>query len=144
MTPAINDRQRAALSDMAMVILPGGGGLPSSDEIEIAHRPIGLALRARPDLAEPLAVLLNQMAGQDPAAALSELEHTRPGDFELLIQVILGAYCMNERVWERLGYTGQQPQTLPRDGFGAEDLAMALMATPQRFRRPPDFTDGGN
>lgn len=142
MTPAINDRQRAVLSNMAAIILPGGSGLPSGDELAIAHHPVDLALRARPDLTEPIAVLLDRIAGPNTAGALSELEHTRPGDFKLLIQVILGAYCMNEEVWEKLGYSGQQAQTLPRAGFGAEDLALAMMGTPERFRRPADFTDG--
>ena len=143
MTQSLDPQQRETLAGLAAVLAPGGESIPASTDIELEHRPIDRALSARPDLVQPLATLLNQAASRDAAEAVADLERNQPDQFDLLLEAVLGAYCLTEEVWDRLGYSGQEAIPLPRAGFGSEELVAAMMNSPERFRRPTDFSGGG-
>lgn len=132
MTPA----QRATLSALADVLIPAAHGMPAASGIGLAGAPLDRALRARPDLVAPLGALLDRLAGQDPGDAVRALA---PGELDLLFVAVAGAYTLDPAVRSLLGYPGQGARTLPRAGFGAEELAAAMMEAPPRWRDP----DGG-
>jgi hypothetical protein len=49
---------------------------------------------------------------------------------------VVGAYTLDPAVKRRLRYDGQRALTLPRGGFGGEDLLLLMMESSPRFRDP--------
>ncbi len=70
-------------------------------------------------------------------ATLAALEREEPKAFDVVFQLVAGAYYLDQDVKRRLSYDGQQPQSLPRAGFGGEDLLETMMAAPKRYRLAP-------
>ncbi len=130
MTP----EQRRTFAALADVLVPAAHGMPAASDMGLADAPLDRVLRARADLAGPLRALLDEVAGQDPERVVVGAD---PARLELLLLVAGGAYTTEPRVKALLGYPGQQARTLPRAGFGAEDLAMAMMDQPPRWRAAP-------
>lgn len=104
--PTVEERARLAL--LAEVIVPRWKAMPSAAEIDLTGAPLDRALAARPDLVHPLRALLSGADLSDPVAAVTELERNAPAAFRALMQAIAGAYYADPRIWERLGYGGQQ------------------------------------
>jgi hypothetical protein len=130
MTPG----QRRTLVALADVLIPARGDMPAASEVDIAGRQLDLELRARPDFAEALPPILDELAGRDPADAIESLERERPGDLMLLLQAVAGGYYMHEEVRRALGYPGQEALTLSRGGFGGEDLIDPVLARGPIYR----------
>jgi hypothetical protein len=103
--------ERTVLARLADIIAPRWNALPSASDIDLSHGPIDRALRARPDLVEPLRQLLGQMRVQEGAMAIEHLQRERPAQFAVLMQAIAGAYYMNESVRAALRYGGQRRLT---------------------------------
>lgn len=129
MTP----ERRTVFAGLAEVLIPAAHGMPGAGAIGLAGAPLDRVLRARPDLAAPLAAVLDGLAGQVPEAAIPGLPQA---ELELLMVAAGGAYTLDPSVRTLLGYPGQQAQTLPRAGFGAEDLFMDMADAPPRWRDP--------
>lgn len=129
MTPA----QRAAFAGLAEVLIPAAHGMPSAGDVDLAGAPLDRVLRARPDLAAPLASLMDSLPDQASGAVAPGLPAAA---LELLMVVAGGAYTLDPRVRARLGYPGQEAQLLPRAGFGAEDLVVEMLDLPPRWRDP--------
>ena len=110
--------------------------MPSAGDIDLANAPLDKVLRARPDLLEPLCRLLDSFGSDAMEIAVPSLERDEPQAFEMLMQVVAGAYYMDAHVRSLLGYDGQRALTLPRSGFGAEELLMEMMESPPRYRDP--------
>lgn len=127
--------RRATLRALADVVVPQRGAMPSGSAIGLEGEPVDRVLRARPDLVMPLAGLLDRLAGQEAASAVSDLPDRDPAGFSVLMQAVAGAYFMHERVRAALGYFGQEAITLDRGGFGGEDLLERAMDRPPRYRR---------
>jgi hypothetical protein len=100
--------ERALLAGLADVIAPQWNHLPSASDIDLTGEPLDRALHARPDLIEPLRVLLREIEASRPADAVDHLQRVRPAQFHVLMQVVAGAYYMNEKVREALRYPGQR------------------------------------
>jgi choline dehydrogenase-like flavoprotein len=134
----LTPERRGRLSALAAVLIPAAGGMPGASDIALL-REAGLVdrvLALRPDLVGPLAAALDAAGTVEPRAAIERLEAERPDAFSALLQVLVGAYYLDPEVKRRLGYHGQQALTPPRGGFGAEDLALAQMERPPRYRDP--------
>lgn len=130
MSEVLNATRRAALLELASLILPGTDSQPSAVDIGIESAPIDRALKSRPDLVPEFVELLDQFQG-DVETFLQELSD---GDFDLLLTLICAAYVMDETVKKALGYFGQQALTPNRGGFGAEELVIEMMQQPKRYR----------
>ncbi|MBI1386582.1 MAG: hypothetical protein GC150_16870 [Rhizobiales bacterium] len=126
--------QRATLAGLAALIAPAHSAMPGADELALSGAPTDAVLAARPDLLAPLSRLLEKLAGTAPEAALERIEAEQPGELTLLMQVVAGAYYLDRRVQAALAYNGQQALSLPRDGFGAEELVMEMMERPAMYR----------
>jgi hypothetical protein len=117
---AVEARHRAVLAELADLMLPGAGPLPSAREVGLAQELLDRVLAARPDLAEPLAALLEQAAQEPPAEALARIRREDPAAHDVLGLVVAGGYLMSPRVGEVLRYPGQQPK--PVNPFDINDV----------------------
>ncbi len=131
-TPADPNR----LAALCAVLVPAGRGMPSYAEAD----PDGALLRRAAALLPRHWTVLNHRIEDLPpvpsAADIEAFERTEPQVFGLMLEIVLGAYYLSPDVRARLGYDGQQAQSLPRDGFGAEELAVAMMGSAPLWRDP--------
>jgi hypothetical protein len=102
-----DSEERAVLADLADVLIPAGEGLPSASEAGVARDGLDQVLSFRPDLADELKRLIAAARRCPPAAFVAELQQSDPAGFALLAEFVPGAYFLNPRVREELGYTGQ-------------------------------------
>ena len=120
------------------MLIPAGGDMPGAADVSLLREggPVDRVLAVRPDLAAPLAAAIDAAGDAEPRGAIERLEAERPDVFAALLQAVVGAYYLDHEVKRRLGYRGQQALTLPRGGFGAEDLVLAQMERPARYLDP--------
>jgi hypothetical protein len=104
-SPLDHDR-RATFAVIADRLIPAAHGMPSAGEV-VGDARLGFVLRARPDLAEPLAAALRPELGDDPKVRLATLERDEPDHHAALLLAIVGGYYTDAGVRERLGYPGQ-------------------------------------
>jgi hypothetical protein len=117
---------REVLAALADVLIPAGDGMPAASEAGVASALLDEVLAARPDLAEPLARVLEAVAGDDPGATLARLQAEDDAEFDLLATVVAGAYFLSPDVCRRLGYPGHRP--LPVDQQPPDEELEALVA----------------
>jgi hypothetical protein len=115
---------RATLAALADVLIPAGADLPSASQAGVAERWLDEVLTALPEVAEPLAALLQALGGEEPSAAVARLQIDDPAGFDLLCTVVAGAYFLNPDIRQMIGYPGQQ-------------------ALPIQVEDPPDYEQDG-
>ncbi|MCW2992934.1 MAG: hypothetical protein JWQ18_429 [Conexibacter sp.] len=117
----IDEAARATLASLVDVMLPGGSGLPSGREVDVAGRLLDDVLTARPDLAEPLRAVLGAVGGDDPSTAVRALSNAADRSaHDVLALVVAGAYVMAPAVGAALSYPGQEPK--PVNPFDINDV----------------------
>jgi hypothetical protein len=112
--------------------------LPAASDAGVADRWLDEVLAALPELATPLAALLDKLGGADPAAAMATLQTDDPSGFDLLSTVVAGAYFLNPEVRQAIGYPGQQavpivpedPPDYEQDGLLASVIARGAIYRP--------------
>jgi hypothetical protein len=107
--PAVDADVRDRLRRFADALIPEAHGMPSASAVGVADRQLDRVLRARPDLATPLA---RGVAAVDPEDRDGSLERLRSDDREAhdaLLLVVAGGYYIDQDVRRRLGYDGQKP-----------------------------------
>lgn len=130
----LDEKRRATLAALADELVPAALGMPSATEVDVHIEGINHVLAARPDLAEPLARLLDQVSGEEPAAALERLNEEDPEAIGVLGTAVTGAYYIDPRVRDLIGYHGQ-PNKPPQPGESDEYLAGGIL-DPVRERGP--------
>jgi hypothetical protein len=133
MSAAFDERLRSVLAGVAGVMVPGGLGMPSAGEADLAGRQLDAVLAARPDLTEPLAEVLRGLDGLDPAVALDALRADRPAH-DVVALVVVGGYLMHPDVGAALDYPGQQPK--PVNPFDINDVVDEGLLDPVIERGP--------
>jgi hypothetical protein len=128
---------RATFAALADVLVPGDGAMPRAGEVDVAGRLLDRVLRADPGLGRALPVLLDELAGEPAEAAVLRLERERPEALGLLLLAAGGAYLLDERVRDLVGYHGQEAEALPRGGFGGEEFLEAVVGRGPRWREAP-------
>jgi len=131
---ALNSSHRHRLASIADLMLPRADGMPSASDIDLVNSPLDKVFRARPDLIRPLRQILDSLRSDTTETDLRLMQRDEPEAFELLFEVVAGAYYMDAKVRRLLGYDGQRALTLPRSGFGAEELLIEMMESPPRYR----------
>lgn len=134
--PVLSADARTRIAGLADAIVPRSAEMPSASDVDLAGEPLDKALKARPDLVAMLERLPEREPQQAPAAYLDDTARSDAAAHDALLQAVLGAYYMHPEVKRRLGYHGQQALTLPRGGFGGEELIEQVMSSPPRYRRP--------
>jgi hypothetical protein len=102
--------RRETLAKLADELVPAALGMPAATEVDVHLEGINHVLAARPDLGQPLADLLDKVAGEEPAAALQRLNDEDPEAIAVLGTAVTGAYYIDPRVRDLLGYHGQPNQ----------------------------------
>ncbi|MGD9854717.1 MAG: hypothetical protein AB7U20_07170 [Planctomycetaceae bacterium] len=134
--------ERALLAGLADVLIPAGDGMPSASRAAAAGKWLDAVLTARPDLADGLKNVLAKARDHDPADIVSELCANDPAAFELLAEVVSGAYFMNPDVQRALGYAGQSPQPIdPRVDYMEDGLLESVIRRGPIFRPTPQSAD---
>lgn len=128
--------RRAFIAPLAEAMIPRSQGMPGASDIALVNAPLDRVLKHRPDLATSLDTLPDAADDESAEAYLARLEERTPNAYQALLQAVLGAYYMHPEVKRCLGYQGQQAQTLPRGGFGGEDLIEPLLGQRPRYRDP--------
>lgn len=129
----------ARLAALAAVLIPAGRGLPSAPEAGVPGPQLDRLAPLRPDLPAILAAATAFRPDLPAEAAVPAMAREAPGLFADLFEALAAAYYLSPAVRAGIGYAGQQALALPRGGFGAEELALEMMARPPRYRIPPDF-----
>ena len=127
------------LAALALVLIPAGPGLPSAPDAGVPGAMLDRVAALRPDVGVILASAVAFRPELPPEAAASAMVQEAPELLAALFEVLAAAYYLAPAVRSGIGYAGQQALALPRGGFGAEDLAIEMMARMPCFRVPPDF-----
>jgi hypothetical protein len=101
------DEQRATFAVLADVLVPATEKMPAASEVDVSGAGLDRVLRARPDLEAPLARVLADGPGTDPAARLRDVQRDDPAGFEALALAATGGYYTDARVRDLIGYPGQ-------------------------------------
>jgi len=111
---AFDDSERARLSDLADLLIPGSESRPAPSEVGIAGRLLDQVIEARPDLAEPLHRAVFESALSSPER-LDELAVDDEEARRALELAIAGGYYMSPEVRTAIGYPGQIAQVVSPD-----------------------------
>lgn len=107
----LSGRQRERLANLADWLIAGGAGLPSASEADVHGTWIDRALAARPDL-QPVVLEVIGLKGE-PGEALDGLQERNRSKFDTFAFAISGAYLINPRVRQLLGFPGPIPAENP-------------------------------
>ena len=99
---------RARLAQIADVLVPAYGEMPSASSVGIAGDLLDKALRARPDLAADCRRAVKVCADPPGPEALDQLANEDPDAFGALMVLVLGGYYMSSDVRKLLHYAGQE------------------------------------
>ena len=102
-----DDQDRTLLAQLADVLIPAGGGMPSASQAGVAGIHLDQVLAARPDFAASLRSLLDQARGCDPAEFVAREQRVNSAAFAVLAEFVPSAYFLNDRVRQQIGYAGQ-------------------------------------
>jgi hypothetical protein len=120
--------ERAVLAELADVLIPAGEGLPSASDAGVARDGLDRVLSFRPDLADGLKRVIAAARRRPAAAFVAELPRSDPAGFALLAEFVPGAYFLNQRVREQLGYTGQKARPIdPRPDHQDDGLLQSVI-----------------
>jgi hypothetical protein len=125
---SVDSQERAVLAELADVLIPAGEGLPSASDAGVARDGLDQVLAFRPDLADGLKRVIAAARGRPAAEFVAELPGKDPAGFALLAEFVPGAYFLNPRVREALGYTGQNARPIdPRSDHLDDGLLQSVI-----------------
>lgn len=111
----LSDEERAVYGALADVLVPDAEGMPSASQADVNTHWVDVALKARPDLLPLLRQALQLAAGIPAEEAVEHINRDHPAVFDALGTVTAGAYLLNPRIKELIGYPGQIPQPIVDD-----------------------------
>ena len=107
----LDPEERRVLAALGDALIPSDSGMPSASQAGVAEEWVDRVLETRPDMVEDLVSLLNEVGDQDPDTIVERLREQEGVWFDTLCEVVAGAYFLNPKVRDQVGYPGQQ--TLP-------------------------------
>jgi len=119
---SFSDDERALYGALADVLVPNTEGMPSASQADVNTQWIDVALKARPDLTPMLRQAFQLAEGLPAEEAVERINHDHPAVFDALGTITAGAYLLNPRVKELIGYPGQIPQPVVDDVESYLDL----------------------
>jgi hypothetical protein len=121
--------QRARLGLIADVLIPRGDDMPSATDVGAHAAGADRVLAERPDL-EAIAERVTGEAFDDAREHVRRLRAADPAAFTQLLELVAGAYFLDDGVAGTLGYRRRVPLALERD----DDLD--LLTAPVLARGP--------
>ena len=116
------------LAELADVLIPAGEGFPSASDAGVTREGLDRVLAFRPDLADGLKRVIAAARGCPADAFVAHLAADDPAGFALLAEFVPGAYFLNPRVREALGYTGQTARPIdPRPDYLDDGLLQSVI-----------------
>jgi hypothetical protein len=130
--------ERRLLGELADVLIPAGEGFPSASQAGVAGDGLDQALSFRPDLADGLKRLLGEARGRSAVEYVAELQRNDAVGFALLAEFVPGAYFLNLRVREKLGYAGQTARPIdPHPDYLDDGLLQSVLDRGPIYRPTP-------
>lgn len=118
----ITNRQRAVLEGVADLLIPAGDQMPCASDAGVGSGGLDTLLRSRPDLGDALRQVLDSIADHPPAQALDWLRDAdRVSAYNVVTDVVVGAYYLNPEILRRLGYPGQRKLAIAHHPLDLED-----------------------
>ena len=140
----LNPSRRETAARLAQTLIPDSPLGPSADEANVATQHLDRALQLRPDRVSLFENLMDEAAAEDPRQFLETLGRTRQRDFEIFTFLVAGAYFLDPKTKEWLGYQGQVPSPDPGPGKGEpsdQELLSKTLANGKTYRpttwKPP-------
>jgi hypothetical protein len=116
------------LAELADVLIPAGEGFPSASDAGVTREGLDRVLAFRPDLADGLKRVIAAARACPAAQFVAQLAADDPAGFALLAEFVPGAYFLNPRVREALGYTGQTARPIdPRPDHLDDGLLQSVI-----------------
>ena len=135
----IDKNDRDVLARLADLLIPKGTGIPSASEADAVGHWLDQVLAARPDLENGLTDLLTKARGRDAREAIADLQANDASAFDVLTELVSGAYFMNPDVQRAIGYDGQGPRPIdPRPDFMEDGLLESVIQRGPIYRPTPD------
>jgi hypothetical protein len=136
---SFDSTERAALARLADVLIPAGEGFSPASGAGVAAAGLDEVLCCRPELFEPLKRLVATASGREPREFINELKHSDPLAFGLFADFVGGAYFLNARVREKLGYGGQTARPIdPHPDYLDDGLLQSVIGRGPIYRPTPD------
>ena len=98
---------QALLGALADLVIPRDEPMPSATEVEVHTAGVHAVAPLRPDLIEPVRALLERVRERAPRT-LPELMAEHPAEFPALAELVAGAYFLEPRVADLLGYRARR------------------------------------
>ncbi len=133
---SLSETDRARLAEFARVMIPGGAGQPSAEEVDLANAPVADVLRIDPSRVGPVAAFLSLTGDIGTLGDVERLAQSDPDGFQALSVVLATAYFMHPKVRDAIGYRGQEARD-SSVGLTDDDLKMVAEVT----HRGPVFRD---
>lgn len=133
-------RRRARFAELADVLVPAEGPMPSASDARVAGRGLDLVRRARPDLEESLRAAVAHAEARPATEAVTALEAGGGAVWEALALAVAGAYYSDPEVRRLIGYRGQQARKVdPFEyvGYVADGLLDDVVARGPCFQVAP-------
>lgn len=111
----LSPARRERLAVLGDGVIPPVDGLPGGGSLGVESGLVDKVLEARPDLARPLARALDDATISD----LHELAPSDPQAWLAAITILAGAYYLDPRICERIGYAGQETRPVRPDNYPA-------------------------
>lgn len=119
----LTEAQHSVLLAAADILVPATATMPSLREADPGAEWLGLACRARADLTEDLAVILDELAGVDDLeGALRTMHGQERSRFDIVATFVAGTYYLIPQIRALIGYPGQVRAPAPID-LAADELS---------------------
>lgn len=133
MTP-LTQAQSARFHALSNVILPASGPMPAAGTLDLTGRELALVRKLRPGSEPALLRMLAQCPENVTPGWFDDWAREHPEDCRQVVILVCAAYYLHPEVRRILNYPGQRALTLPRGGFGQEDLVIEMMSESKRYR----------
>ena len=134
----ITDPARATLEQVADLLIPASDRMPSASAAGVAGELLDATVRIRPDLWRRSQPVLAACDDHDPKAVLADIQANDVRAFDALCELVAGAYFMNPRVRELVGYNGQESSTSLMEMSEFMDLIVPVVERGPIYREAPD------
>lgn len=104
----LDQAQREVFAAMADVIIPAWQRMPSASSVGVQGELLDRVLAARPDILEGVRAAIEFCRAKPASEGVNTLSQTNKAAFDAFTLAATGAYYMNEKVRQLIGYPGQE------------------------------------